>query len=623
MIARLARTVRSLGRSAFRPALPEVAPPAPIDRADQLALLRLARAAVARHLGVPLADGMPPASPSLLQRTDSVFVAFWVDGTMRGCRSASGESLLRNTLIATRRTLEDARLDRLGRDDVGRLRIEIDVLGPSGPFRARKLPHFEPAIEPGIHGIIAERDGQRAFFKSSVGITKNWDVEQLIPRLCEKGGWAPEAYRRRDVRFSRFRSTAFIETSGGDGTQQLLRANVPIGPADWSHDRIARAIEDGTEYLLRSQRSDGGFVYEYAPATAEYATGDNIVRQVATAWVLAALERRSGTKRHRAALTRALDFISAKTRRAAPHSSALVVADDPDVAELGTVAFGLLTVVTAGDDALRATAGRYADAILSLQQPDGRFHTHFPPATQPEAEDFYPGEAMLALMHLHMRDPDSRYPEALCRAFPYYREHFRRRRSTAFVAWQMAAYAQLFRLTRDRQYADFVFEMADAILSIQHVGPAVPYPDYVGGYRSLRVPGVSSATYNEGVLEAYDLARQTGDRERAARYQRAALLGALFTLRLQFTRENAYYIAHADRALGAFRASLADSTLRIDHTQHALNSLLKAERYFFQTGLHGETVSHDTPRATAAAGRCGWATQHNEGRKEDVNAREA
>ena len=597
MIARLARTVRSLGRSAFRPALPEVAPPAPIDRADQLALLRLARAAIARHLGVPLADGMPPASPSLLQRTDPVFVAFWVDGSMRGCRTASGESLLRNTLIATRRTLEDARFDRLGRDDLDRLRIEIDVLDPSGPFRARRLPHFAPAIEPGIHGIIAERDGRRALFKSSVGIIKNWNVEELIPRLCEKGGWAPEAYRRRDVRFSRFRSTAFIETSGGDGTQELLRA----------------------------QRSDGGFVYEYAPATAEYATGDNIVRQIATAWVLAALERRSGTARHRAALTRALDFISGKTRRAAPHSSALVVADDPDVAQLGTVAFGLLTVVTAGDDALRATAGRYADAILSLQQPDGRFHTHFPPATQPEAEDFYPGEAMLALMHLHMRDPDSRYPEALRRAFPYYREHFRRRRSTAFVAWQMAAYAHLFRLTRERQYADFVFEMADAILSIQHVGPAVPYPDYVGGYRSLRVPGVSSATYNEGVLEAYDLARQTGDRERAARYQRAALLGALFTLRLQFSQENAYYIAHADRVLGAFRASLADSTLRIDHTQHALNSLLKAERYFFQTGRHGdrETVSHGTPWPAAGAGRCDWATQHDEARKEDVNAGQA
>jgi hypothetical protein len=178
----------------------------------------------------------------------------------------------------------------------------------------------------------------------------------------------------------------------------------------------------------------------------------------------------------------------------------------------------------------------------------------------------------------------------------------------------MAAYAHLFRLTRDRQYADFVFELADAILSIQYVGPAVPYPDYAGGYRSHRVPGVSSATYNEGVLEAYDLARHTGDRERAARYQRAALLGALFTLRLQFIRENAYYIAHADRVLGAFRASLADSTLRIDHTQHALNSLLKAERYFF---------SYSTPRPAAGAGRYDWATQHNEGRKEDVNAREA
>lgn len=615
MIARLARSVRALGRSALRPGVPpalaEVAPPAPIAQADQRALLRVARAAVAHHLGIPLSDGTPPASPALLQRTDPVFVTFWVDGRLRGCRSASGESLLRNTLIATRRTLEDARVDRLRPDDADRLRIEIDVLGPSAPVRARRLSHFASAIEPGIHGLVAERDGQRAVFKSSVGITENWTGEQLVPRLCEKGGWTSEAYRRRNLQFSRFRSTAFIETPGGAGAQELLRANVPIGPADWSHERIVRAIDEGTEYLLRAQRPDGGFVYEYAPATATHSAGDNIVRQVATAWVLAELARRSGTARHRAALMRALAFVSAKTRPAAPRGSALVVADEPDLAQLGTVAFGLLTVVTAADDTLDVTARRYAEAILSLQQPSGRFYTHVPPAIQPDAEDFYPGEAMLALMHLHLRDPDSRYPEALQRAFPYYREHFRRRRSTAFVAWQMAAYAHLFRLTRDRQYADFVFEMADAILTIQHVGAAVPYPDYVGGYRAARVPGVTSATYNEGVLEAYDLARQTADRERAARYQRAAVLGALFTLRLQLTPENAYYIPEGQRVLGAFRASLADSTLRIDHTQHALNSLLKAERYLFSTG----------PRrpATGAERRDG-AMQHPEGRKEDVNA---
>jgi AMMECR1 domain-containing protein len=616
VIARFARTMCSLGLSVSQPARPEVVPPAAIDQADQVALLRLARAAVARHLGISLVDAMPPASASLLQCTGPVFVTFWVDGRMRGCLNAGGESLLRNTLIATRRTLEDARFDCLRRDDFDRLRIEIDVLGASAAVRARQLSEFELAIEPGIHGIIAERDGQRACFKSSIGIIKNWGAQELIPRLCEKAGWAPDAYRRRDVRFSRFRSRAFIETSGGGGTQELLRANVPIGPADWSHERIGWAIEEGTEYLLRSQRSDGGFVYEYAPATGEYVTGDNLVRQVATAWVLAALERRAGTVRLRAALTRALDWISARTRRASHHSSGLVVADDPDVAQLGAVAFGLLTVVTVGDGALRATATRFADAILSLQQADGRFHTHFPPATEPEAEDFFPGEAMLALMHLHMREPDARYPEALKRAFRYYREHFRRRRSTAFVAWQMAAYAHLFRLTRERQYADFVFEMADAILSIQHVGAAVPYPDYVGGYRSLRVPGVTSATYNEGVLEAYDLARITGDRERTARYQRAALLGALFTLRLQFTRENTYYIAHADRVLGAFRASLADSTLRIDHTQHALNSLLKTEHCFFQTVRDSEIVSHGTPFPAAGRGLGDWATQQ-EGRKEE------
>jgi len=581
MILRILRKVCSFGRGSAAPAVSPVGPPPAVAPADQLALLRLTRAAVAHHLGLPVSRTIPALSPSLLQRTDPVIVAFWVDGRMRGCQGAAGRALHQSILAATRQALEDKRVEPLGRGDVDRLRIEIDVLGPSAPFRARRVPQLEQAIEPGIHGVIARRNGQRSVFKSSVAITKNWGVEELVRRLCEKGGWAPEAYRRRGLELSRFRSTAFVESVGGDRAQELLRANVPIGAADWSRERISGAIEAGAEYLLRAQRPDGAFVYEYHPAKHEDSTADNIVRQVAATWTLASLSHRGGTARHREAVRRALVFIGAKTRRVSAHSDLVVVSDDPDVAQLGTVAFALQTLVAVEDPGLRGAAEKLAESILSLQRPDGAFATEFPAATRPEAEDFFPGEAMLALMHLHARYPDPRYPAALCRALPYYRAHFRRSRSSAFVAWQMAAYARLVRVTGQSEHAEFVYELADAILPLQHVGADVAYPDYVGGYRGRPVPGIPSATYNEGVLDAYDLAKRRGDRERAARYQRAALLATLFTLRLQFTPDNSYHVGHPERVLGAFRASLADSALRIDHTQHALNSLLKAERYLF------------------------------------------
>jgi hypothetical protein len=307
------------------------------------------------------------------------------------------------------------------------------------------------------------------------------------------------------------------------------------------------------------------------------------VRQLATTWVLSSLAERRGSAPEREALRRSLDFLVAHVRPVGPGCDLLVVADEPGVAHLGAVAFALLTLVGAGDGAPPRLAQRLADSILSLQRPDGGFHTHFPAATQPEAEDFYPGEAMLALMHLHERHPDPRYPEALARALPYYRAHFRRERRAAFVPWQTAAYAHLYRLTGAREHADVVLALADAILPLQYAGEGVEWPDYVGGYRAGRVPGIAAATYNEGVLEAYDVARRRGDTERAARYQRAAVLAALFTLRLQLTRENAFHVRRPDRALGAFRFSLADSALRIDHTEHALNSLLKVERYLFPT----------------------------------------
>lgn len=578
MIRRVLRELRSLAR----PPAPPVEPPPVLHPLEQLSLLRLARAAVAHHLGAPAADGKPAMGPSLLQRTEPAFVSFWVDGRMRGCRGGGGgRPLVQGVLGATRDALVDERVEPLRRDEVDRLRIEIDVLGPSAPFRARRRWQLERAIEPGIHGLSGRRGDRHALFKSSVAITRNWSVEELARQLADKGGWGARRALARGVRFARFRSTEFIESVHGHRALPLLRANVQVGYADWSRERLARAIDDGAEYLLRAQRPDGAFAYEYAPATDEYATGDNLVRQVATAWVVASLARRDGSARRGDALARALAFIRARTRRLSPHCDALVVSDEPDGAELGSLAFALLTVVATADPGLTATADRFGEAILSLQRPDGAFHTRFPATTEPAAEDFFPGEAMLALMHLHATRPDPRYPEALHRALPYYRDLFRHRRSSAFVSWQIATYAHLFRFSGAPEHAEFAFELADAILPLQYVGTDVPYPDYVGGYRSPRVPGIASSTFNEGVLEAYELARRIGDRERAARYHRAAVLAALFALRLQFTPDNAYFVARPDRALGGFRASLADSSLRIDHTQHALNGLLKAERYLF------------------------------------------
>lgn len=564
---------------AAAPVLP--VPPPAIGPTDQMALLRIARSAVAHRLGLPVETTLPAMSAALARRTDPVFVAFWVDGRMRGCRGAAGRALHRNVLDATLKTLTDERVDRLTPADVDRLRIEIDVLGAPAAVSAGTVAELAAAIEPGIDGVTAEAGGRRALYRSSVAITKNWRVEELVRRLCEKGGWAPDAYVTGMVALSRFRSTAFIDAPKRDRSLPLWRANCLVGPADWSRQRIAAAIHDGADYLRRAQRPDGGFVYEYNPTRDACAPGDHIVRQLATTWIAAELSRRPDAAPCRDILTRALPFLFARMRPAPTHTGGLVVSDVADVAVLGASAFALLTLLATADDGFKDVALRLADAILSLQRPDGGFHTEFPAATRSDAENFYPGEALLALMHLHARHPDPRYPSALRRALPYYRAHFRAERASALIPWQAAAYAEIFRVTGEREYSDWVFELADAIVPLQYVGASIPYPDYAGGYRAKGPPGIPSATYNEGVLDAYDVAVKTGDHERAARYQRAGLLAALFTLRLQFTADNAYYIERPDRALGAFRASLGDAALRIDHTQHAVNSLIKAERYLF------------------------------------------
>jgi hypothetical protein len=73
-------------------------------------LLRLARSVVAHHLGRPVDATMPALSRALLQRNERIFVEFWVDGRMRGCRGAAGDTIPSNTLAATRQTLADPRV---------------------------------------------------------------------------------------------------------------------------------------------------------------------------------------------------------------------------------------------------------------------------------------------------------------------------------------------------------------------------------------------------------------------------------------------------------------------------------------------------------------------------------
>jgi AmmeMemoRadiSam system protein A len=165
---------------------------APLTPDQQRACLRLAREALERHLR---GEGRfhPAVEDPVLREKRGAFVTMKVDGELRGC---IGYPLPHKPLfetvveMAVAAATQDFRFEPLGYEDLGRLRIEISVLG---------LP--EPAADPsevevGRHGIIVSKGGLRGLLLPQVPLEHGWDRETYLRHGCLKAGLGPDEWRR-------------------------------------------------------------------------------------------------------------------------------------------------------------------------------------------------------------------------------------------------------------------------------------------------------------------------------------------------------------------------------------------------------------------------------------------
>ena len=141
-----------------------------------------------------------------------------------------------------------------------------------------------------------------------------------------------------------------------------------------------------------------------------------------------------------------------------------------------------------------------------LWHEDGHFDTFYKkPAQTKEQPNFYPGEALLMWADRYERERDPKLLAQIMQSFRYYREwHLDpAHRNPAFVPWHVRAYTKVWRLTRDTQLREFVFEMSDWLLTMQEWTPT--HPDFVGRFHDPKRrqfgPPHASATgvYLEGL----------------------------------------------------------------------------------------------------------------------------
>ena len=595
--------------------LPPAEPAPDVSELDQAYLVRVVRRAIAAAW-----TDQPAYSPGYVPETlESTFcrasVTLRRSGRLVGIGASPRRKGVEACLAAGRaaaadprtkpdRTLEGLRKCTISIELIGEFQTLDTVLGDDGAIRA--------AVEPGVHGIgvkVGERElcltpgdmisygfmglkGSLTTRRHPVYPPANW-LRTRAPQLATTG----QPVLPRQLRPFRFRVTHFWEPDPTKPPVRLYRGTQLIDAKAVTAETLDAAIESIGRYLHYRQNTNGLFSYEYRPATDEYAPVDKklidinaeMIRQAGALWALARYARWCGRPDVAEAATRGIRRFDELVMTFPGREDIMFLGRFGARNKLGLTALYSLALIEHSDDGqLDEVRKKFIAGMLMLQQSNGLFADVFPPATPSndvESQMYYPGEALLAMARWHERvgGRDSPVPDVFAQAFEPYRKVFRNFPDPAFVPWQSQAFSVMARLTRNNEYAAFVFEMTDWLSEKQLSEENCPWPELRGGVAAY-VPGrvgVSTAVYLEGFTDALALARQRGDRRRSTRYEAVVRAAARYVLQLMVRPEECYYIGTPKDAVGGIRTTLTNHRLRIDHVQHALFALIKSREVLF------------------------------------------
>jgi len=505
-----------------------------------------------------------------------LFITLICDGNIRGCQSGSSSAkgfdrFFEDTKEATIECIEDDRfggeLEELEKEDVD---IVFTFLFEKEKLKSNDYDYIKDNIELGIHGIEVEgEDGNSAYFKESVPISHNYDLEYTLERLCKKAGLSDDAWMDDSTSIYKYDTMSFI----GDRENNifdLYRYNILIDVDDITNDDVLESISLGRNWFLNNIDTDTGLLeYKYYPSSDSYSSSNNDVRQIASLWSMTEIDVFFDNTDFEELVNTTIDYYLSYKENIDNYSYLTI----DGYSKLAYNAFMILVLVnTPYYENRDILLSEFSQGILSLQNDDGSYNTYFN-SDRNSGVDFYPGEAMLALMKLYNYNGNSSYLESVKKAAPYYIDYWRSNKNSAFIPWHTQTYYFLYQETKDYDLVDFVFEMNDWVINY-YQNKTGKYPDKIGGFPKS-VPRYSTSSYLEGINDAYSLAVQVNADEKIAEYKESIRLGTRFILQTQFNEKNIFYLENPKRAIGGFKESLVSNDLRNDYTQHAVMALIK------------------------------------------------
>jgi hypothetical protein len=313
----------------------------------------------------------------------------------------------------------------------------------------------------------------------------------------------------------------------------------------------------------------GRLVYTYEPERDVAVVDGSAIRDIASVWDVALVSRFLGRSELRPLVERSLrHFIGWLV----PRDGALIL--DPvrlgEPSGIAHSAFLLLALLEADLPGAEAEIDGLAEGLRRQQRTDGSYRISFGDE-EDEGLEFYPGEAMLALMHDHARGHDPSDLASVERGFSYC--------SRRLPADAVAADLLVFYANWQSQYAallhaetagdalrnavrDHVFALHDRILANRFYEGIERHP--------ARQATVEVACALEGLNDAFAIAAREGDDARLGAYAGGIRIALRWLLRAQRLDGG------TARERGGFGHTLTERTQRIDVTGHVAAGFMKS-----------------------------------------------
>jgi hypothetical protein len=342
----------------------------------------------------------------------------------------------------------------------------------------------------------------------------------------------------------------------------------------------------GADWIARTAGEDGRYLYQYYPKTDRFDRKTyNEVRHAGTTYSLYQCYELGGDPGWLPVADRACEWIR-ESSVASPHGGMAFAYEDRT--KLGGQALAIVALLErrrvlddASQDDLIAELATFMSAMELVQSPGQYFNSYLTDTGRmmmAPMSDYYPGEALLALVRLAQHFPDGPFVDQAVRAADFLVFERDGDIPDAGVVprhdhWLAMALSELYPLYPRPGYATVAYLQAGAMMLGQYP-PSHPAWLLIGAAkRGKSANFTATATKAEAMNAVWNLASFIGDDEMVGKVSDACVRTAQFQMRVQYDAALSRNFPVPENVLGAWPQDEAESLVRVDFVQHNISAL--------------------------------------------------